>query len=46
MVILGEMDLKEAKLVNLANILLYAPDKAHNLPTGYVRGPRIPKKLP
>ena len=46
-VILGEMDPKVAKLDNLAQKLdLWAPNKAHNSPTVYVRGPRISQKRP
>ena len=39
---LGEIGPKVAKLVNLAQDL-EAPNKAHNSPTGYVRGPESPK---
>ena len=46
-VIMGEMDPKVAELVNLTKIWIRRPpNKAHNSPKGYVRGPRISQKPP
>ena len=44
-VILGEMGRNVAKLFNFAQIWTCRPlNKAHNSPTGYIRGPRISQK--